>query len=304
MFFWGKILGTLLGFLLSNGNLVIHIFSTLLGLFFGHLCDIAIQNRFSNNLEDLILQEKEEFIFDSLFSVMGNNAKTKVQLTKADFQISNVYLDIAYNQEENVAASEFHLLNTLQTAKHRMEMQQSFVGGKDNALLNSLQATKHQALANQAFSAGKENNFSMQETLIKLTQIIGDNRNMLQVFLAIQIQLAYTYCDPQNKDEDFLLTIGEHLGFSALEVNRLVRIIGEQQQFYQPKQQVIEPNHYHTLDINEGASSKEIKQAYRRQMSLYHPDKLASKNLSEEEMQQATEKTKNIQEAYTALRDL
>ncbi|MFT6907698.1 MAG: DnaJ like chaperone protein [Oleiphilaceae bacterium] len=303
MFFLGKMLGGLLGFLLIGSNLITHLCGMTLGIFLGHIFERTVHHHFNESQNTLISQEKEEFFFESIFSVMGNIAKTKVQLTETDIQVANVYLDLAYHQEENFIASEFNLLNALQTTKSRMNMQRSFVEGKDNALLNSLQATKQRMLANLAFSTGKKNNFSQPQTLSKLAQIIGDNKNILQIFLGIQIQLAYTYGDPHSEGKNSLHNIGEKLGFSPFEVNRLVRIIGEQQRFYQPKQQQAnECNYYQILGIKERASAKDIKRAYRKQMSLYHPDKLASKGLPEELMQQATEKTQSIQEAYETLR--
>ena len=57
------------------------------------------------------------------------------------------------------------------------------------------------------------------------------------------------------------------------------------------------------LGIEESATDKEIKRAYRKLMSQNHPDKLASKGLPQEMMDLAKEKTQDIQKAYELLRN-
>jgi DnaJ-domain-containing protein 1 len=55
---------------------------------------------------------------------------------------------------------------------------------------------------------------------------------------------------------------------------------------------------YRVLDITRHASQAEVKHAYRRSMNRYHPDRLAQKNLSPRELQQATQKAQHIKDAY------
>jgi DnaJ-class molecular chaperone len=56
-------------------------------------------------------------------------------------------------------------------------------------------------------------------------------------------------------------------------------------------------NYYQVLGIDKGASQEEIKKAFRRMASLYHPDHNA-RNPGE-----AEEKFKEINQAYEVLRD-
>ena len=47
-------------------------------------------------------------------------------------------------------------------------------------------------------------------------------------------------------------------------------------------------NYYQLLEIDRTASQDQIKKAYQRQASIYHPDKNRSKNKSNEEIMKQT----------------
>ncbi len=60
--------------------------------------------------------------------------------------------------------------------------------------------------------------------------------------------------------------------------------------------------YYSVLGLREGASVEEIKKAYRKLVTEYHPDKIAAKGLPEEFNKFAADKFREIQEAYEAIR--
>lgn len=57
------------------------------------------------------------------------------------------------------------------------------------------------------------------------------------------------------------------------------------------------------LGIQETSEEKEIKRAYRRLLSQYHPDKLAGAGASPEAVREATEKTRELHSAYSLVRE-
>lgn len=61
--------------------------------------------------------------------------------------------------------------------------------------------------------------------------------------------------------------------------------------------------HLETLDLPLGARKSEIRTAWRRLVSKYHPDKLASQNLSAKELDKAGAKMQAVNEAYGWLKD-
>jgi DnaJ like chaperone protein len=165
-------------------------------------------------------------------------------------------------------------------------------------------AAREQAQA--SFSQGKDAQFSLQETLSEFTQMVRGERNVLQMFLGIQVQVAYSDGVIDENEKNILYNIAEQLGFSRFELERLLQMIEGQQHFHRGQQQQTqaanEEDSYKVLGVEKIATDKEIKRAYRKLMSQHHPDKLASKGLPEEMMNLAKEKAQDIQRAYETLR--
>lgn len=259
---WGKILGAFFGFMFGN------IFGMLLGIWLGHRFDRASALNFNvqNGLfaNSVSSQEKQKLFFATTFSVMGHIAKAKGNVTQTDIQVANAYMDQMQLQGEG------------------------------------------RAEAQRSFSQGKESEFPLQEKLNEFAQMVRGDRNVLQMFLGIQVQVAYSDGELHQKEKDILYHIAQHLGFSRFELDRLLQMIEGQQHFHQGKQQQQQEtsisDSYKVLGIDESASDKEVKRAYRKLMSQNHPDKLASKGLPEEMMMLAKEKAQDIQRAYEALR--
>ena len=57
------------------------------------------------------------------------------------------------------------------------------------------------------------------------------------------------------------------------------------------------------LKTDANASIEEIKKQYRKLVSEYHPDKIASKGLPEEFTKFANDKFREIKEAYEAIKE-
>ena len=260
---WGKILGGFFGFMFG------HIFGMLLGIWLGHRFDRATAINFNvqNGLfgHAVSSREKQRLFFDTTFSVMGHLAKAKGQVTQADIQVANAYMD-------------------------QMQLQGEI-----------------RSQAQASFSSGKEADFPLKQKLSEFVQMVRGERNVLQMFLGIQVQTAYSDGVLDSKEKEILYDIAECLNFSRFELDRLLQMIEGQQHFHQGQQQqqaASEEDSYKVLGIEKSATDKEIKRAYRKLMSQHHPDKLASKGLPEEMMVLAKEKAQDIQSAYEALRKL
>ena len=61
-------------------------------------------------------------------------------------------------------------------------------------------------------------------------------------------------------------------------------------------------NHYKVLSCTADMSDSEIKKIYRNKCREFHPDKLASRGLSEEFMELAKHEIVKINEAYDAIK--
>jgi len=261
---WGKILGGFFGFMFGS------FFGMLLGIWLGHRFDRASSINFNaqNGIfgSSATSQQRQKLFFEATFSVMGHVAKAKGQVTQTDIQVANAYMDQMRLQGE--ARSQ----------------------------------------AQSAFALGKQADFPLQDTLAEFAQMVRGDRNVLQMFLGIQVQVAFSDGTIDDKEKSILYTIAEQLGFSRMELDRLLQMIEGQQHFHQgqqqQQQQASSDDAYKILGIDESATDKEVKRAYRKLMSQNHPDKLASKGLPEEMMNLAKEKAQDIQKAYETLRKI
>jgi DnaJ like chaperone protein len=259
---WGKILGGFFGFMFG------HFLGMLLGIWLGHRFDRASARNF--NIQNGIFgnsatsQQKQKLFFEATFSVMGHVAKAKGQVTQTDIQVANAYMDQMRLQGE--ARSE----------------------------------------AQRAFAVGKDPDFPLHDTLVEFVQMVRGDRNVLQMFLGIQVQVAFSDGNIDEKEKSILYIIAQELGFSRFELDRLLQMIEGQQHYHQgqqqQQQQASADDAYKILGVDETATDKEVKRAYRKLMSQNHPDKLASKGLPEEMMNLAKEKAQDIQQAYETLR--
>jgi len=59
---------------------------------------------------------------------------------------------------------------------------------------------------------------------------------------------------------------------------------------------------YKALGVSKDSSDAEIKRAYRKLMSQYHPDKLMGQGMPEDMIAMATEQAKEIQLAYDLIK--
>jgi DnaJ like chaperone protein len=71
----------------------------------------------------------------------------------------------------------------------------------------------------------------------------------------------------------------------------------------QPQSSTALADAYKALGVAESNTDQEIKRAYRKLMSQYHPDKLMGQGLPEDMIAVATETAKEIQVAYDLIKE-
>lgn len=168
------------------------------------------------------------------------------------------------------------------------------------------------------FNQGKQPNFPLDEALEQFHQECHRRRDLIQMFLEIQIQAALADGSIDDGEEQLLLHLCGQLRVSQFDFQRLKMRVQAQQRFYSRSQgsqqdnqwQNQRPHHgnyshlrdaYEILGLSPSASDDEVKKAYRRLMSQNHPDKLVAKGLPEEMMILAKEKTQKIAKAYETI---
>lgn len=172
-----------------------------------------------------------------------------------------------------------------------------------NHIMSQMQLTQEQRdAAKILFNEGKNNAFPLDEVLVQFRKECHRRRNLLQMFIEIQIAMAMADGHLHKNEKQLLYHIGEQLGFSHPELDHLFRFTGSTSHTPEHKTQTL-GDAYVILGVNESASDDEIKKAYRRLMNQHHPDKLVSKGLPEEMIKVATEKTQEIRKAYELVKN-
>ena len=107
-----------------------------------------------------------------------------------------------------------------------------------------------------------------------------------------------------NAEQVFLKQLANRLGYRDTEFQQLLDMVLNQSHFGegQPVSQSSIQDAYKALGVTENNTDQEIKRAYRKLMSQYHPDKLIGQGVPEDMVAVATEQAKEIQVAYDLIK--
>ncbi len=150
------------------------------------------------------------------------------------------------------------------------------------------------------FEQGKSSDFPLEDVLHQFKKECHRRRNLIQMFVEIQISTAMADGKVDASEKHILYTIGNILGFSRSQIDHLFNIANGAKASASDSLTLTQA--YKILGISKGSSEAEIKKAYRRLMSQHHPDKLVAKGLPDEMIALATEKTQEIHKAYDLIK--
>ncbi len=155
------------------------------------------------------------------------------------------------------------------------------------------------------FDQGKQAGFPLDDVLDQFRREAHRRRNLLRMFLEIQLQAALADGTLHAAERRVLERVCERLGLARAERDALEAAFRAERhhQRTRPTQPPVLADAYAILGVDERAGDAEVKRAYRRLLSQHHPDKLVAKGLPEEMMKLATQKTHEIRQAYEAVRE-
>jgi DnaJ like chaperone protein len=169
-----------------------------------------------------------------------------------------------------------------------------------------LNATQ-QKEAQQAFREGKAADFPLTNQLKQLYSVFRWRPDMLQLFLEIQISVAFVDDQLSNTELRLLRQVASALSVSEFRLQALIGRFEAEARFarrpasQQPAQDAIAAA-YQLLGVAADCSDHVLKKAYKKLMAQHHPDKLVSQGLPPEMLEVAKTKTQQIQAAYELLR--
>ena len=158
---------------------------------------------------------------------------------------------------------------------------------------------EHRRQAIDCFKQGSSEGFDIKPTLDEFKRNCGQTKSLNQAMLSFLIVLALADGVLDQAEKTLLETVAHQLGFSRSEFEQLMSMIAAQNQFASGQSQSVSIDQaYAALGVNESDSDKDIKRAYRKLMSKYHPDKLIGQGMPEDMVKEATERSQEIRTAY------
>ena len=148
------------------------------------------------------------------------------------------------------------------------------------------------------FDQGKQPNTDVLPCIMDLVATIGKNSALAKLFLKIQIRHAFVKGELRLKERVLLRDVAELLGYDKAAFLSMCNEMQGHTDTRQSKTRNFLHNDYKVLQLEPDVEDGEIRRAYLRMMSRYHPDKLVRDNLSDESLKQAQEKSMAIRTAY------
>ena len=163
----------------------------------------------------------------------------------------------------------------------------------------------------EAYDQGKHPDVDISAAVALAAKVVGRRSALAKLFLQIQCEAAHLKGSLRLKDKMLLRDVAEQMGYSKSEflaIASATQFRHDQRCDANPRSEFLKPpgrsflqNAYRVLQLEPGVEDGEIRRAYLRMMSRYHPDKLASSNASEDALRQAQENAMAIRGAYEAL---
>jgi DnaJ like chaperone protein len=162
----------------------------------------------------------------------------------------------------------------------------------------------HRLQAIALFKRGADAAFDIEPTYKKFMSVCGRTQNLRQMLLVYLIVMALADGHFHPAEEAVLTDIAKHLGFDQASVKQMIEMVLNQSHFASGKANAADAmeDAYKALGVTKETSDADIKRAYRKLMSQYHPDKLMGQGVPEDMIAMATEQAKEIQLAYDLIK--
>jgi DnaJ like chaperone protein len=249
------------------------VIGAILGLLRGGFTGAVVGALFGHIIDKFIqgmagVQGTQEAFFQALFSSLG-------YLSKADGHVSE---------------SEIRMVENLMS---RMQL-----------------SPEDRQRAIRFFNQGKAADFKLHTALANFSRMSLARRDLRQMFLEIMVEAAFSSDGLTPPERVVLEQVARelHLPASMLEAMFQARQVGGYSAGAQGRQAgagvqkgTLQQAYAH-LGLTSSATDAEVKKAYRKLVSQYHPDKLVSRGLPEEMMEMAKIRVRDINLAYDQIK--
>ncbi len=168
-------------------------------------------------------------------------------------------------------------------------------------------SSEQRQLAIRLFNDGKHVDFALESLLWRFKRQCGHRVSVLQVFIEIQLKMAYADASLNEKEIKIIKRMCKRLDVSESIYTRIERRVRAEKKAANqpvasaPKKVLSLADAYELLGVNRWADQDQIKQGYRRMMSKYHPDKMLARGACEVEVIEAHDIIHDVKHAYEML---
>ena len=165
-------------------------------------------------------------------------------------------------------------------------------------------SAEHRQQAIDQFKRGSATDFNITAALEQFMAVCGHTLHLKQVLLMYLIVMALADGKLDQAEQSLLEEIALHLGYSRAEFKQMLEMVLNQSHFSHGSTSSASAldDAYKALGVTKDNTDQEIKRAYRKLISQYHPDKLIGQGLPEDMIAVATEQAKEIQVAYDLIK--
>ena len=161
-------------------------------------------------------------------------------------------------------------------------------------------SVEHRQQGIALFKRGAAPDFVYEPTLKQFMAVCGHTHNLKQMLLVYLIVMAVSDERIDTAEERLLNDIARQLGYDQAAFQHLLEMVLNQSHFAggQGSSATALEDAYKALGVSADSTDQEVKKAYRKLISQYHPDKLIGQGLPEDMIAVATEQAKEVQLAY------
>ncbi|MFP4130248.1 MAG: co-chaperone DjlA [Halorhodospira sp.] len=150
------------------------------------------------------------------------------------------------------------------------------------------------------FTRGKAPDAPLGPVLVLMRAVGRSQPQALAQLLAYQLRVALADGGLVPSRERLLRRIWAYVGVSRADLDAR---LAAQRRGGQGGARPALGHAYRLLGVSRDATAEEVRKAYRRAISASHPDRLIARGCSQEELDAASERTRQLRAAYEAIRE-